>query len=280
MNGHYLIPLEPNQAPEDNPRVRKLLSALAPGAEYTVEIQEGQAPTHRPDWKRFAEIRATGGEERKKPPKFSVPATPPILTREQCSKPLAGAERSERIARVRLRANLRRQWLGETTSEWERSHARDRASEHAMRKTVGSVVGLLIARRHGRRFRPYEVDYRELDSALGIRVKRLSELNSYQRDEGYLAFIVREYAGGNLERLRRTAAAVEEPIKFRPIDDYRVAKADVEYWRELERLAGQREELRGRRRDSAGAGAGVIAGTGSGAGEAVLDQAANDTEAK
>jgi hypothetical protein len=68
MNGLYRIPLNPEEKPEDNPRVKALLRAIDPGAAVTIACVEGKLKNGRMRGdvaERYCEIRATGGAARK-----------------------------------------------------------------------------------------------------------------------------------------------------------------------------------------------------------------------
>jgi hypothetical protein len=270
MNGHYKIPIPPDVEPAEYPRVKALLRALDPGAVVTITRVEGKLSIHDLNGcngsygsiaegpfkgcqaEHYAEIRASGGKaKRRAPAGLHPPLAPPIRTLEQCQKQRTKAEKDL----ASIRAGVSR-ILSTQHRDMGYQPEYDTAHEARQRKT-GRVVARIIARHKGRDvrgagefyFRPTAEDYAILDKALG-EVPRLSKLNTFQKNKGYLGTIVREFAGGNFEqseKTRRFSQWAEDGENRTPVNviaEYQTAKQDLEYWRELEALAGQREHFK------------------------------------
>jgi hypothetical protein len=102
-------------------------------------------------------------------------------------------------------------------------------------------------------------DYKELDALMGYRIKRLSEYGARYVPSGIKQLVIKELCGVYSYRspeiydhhtavaTRREQAATDQkrqPIKPFEFEAFQTALLDVEYWREMELLSGQREHFK------------------------------------
>jgi hypothetical protein len=244
MNGRYRIPLGPDESPEQNPMVQKLLKMLDPGA--AVVMIGGRD---------FVVIEARGGRPRKRAPaRLTVSSAP--LSAGSIAKRLAKAQDTLESARSRIRANLKRQYLGEgwQDRDWLTREVEKRAGH----KRIGATVAKILARHHihadyvkkrnyGWKQTWTAEDYADLDATLGRKVERASKVSEGQlkRHHGYLGWIVSSYAGS--WRFGQKKQDPDEPNDPGPnaIQSMLEVKAEVEYLEELLRLATEREAQKG-----------------------------------
>ena len=182
-----------------------------------------------------------------------IPNTP--LTLEQCTRGRHKAEESAGHARCALSARLTR-----FMRAWEdyfdgRYRRYDREERERQQKFGRGLARVLAQWRKGReatgmgsgvnRWHPLKPEhYAELDKLVpGGRIVRLSELRGDEAEKGYWAAIVERYADGRYgakwEPWTRTETSSAEILA-----ELETAKADVEFWRELELLSGQRERFK------------------------------------
>ncbi len=240
------------------------------GLEYTVGLAKGLPvvsdniswnpnPSPKPEF--HFEIHAHGRPRPSKPkpdriPKVSIGAD--LLTLEQCQKGLHYALKVLGDNRLTIQARWRAQWKPEAYYGRQTYSA----SRDPKRLAIGKAVAKIIARHKTKS--PYQFtqqDYRELDVANGLKVRRESALPGHYKDKasGYLTYIVGVHAHGNfyptqrrLERCPLTEREQErknlgfagckpwypqDHVDLSPVEQFQAAKAEVEYWQELVRLA-------------------------------------------
>lgn len=151
---------------------------------------------------------------------------------------------------VQLRAHFQRH-----VSEWKQEGYRPAQPDSALktrRLLVGRVLGLIQAQRKVVRLdhcQPNRAEYALLDRAMGCRVTRESELDSRSKDKGYFRWFIGNYActwrnPWGAERKRDYAAKAPTDADVTIARQLEEARADIEYWRELEILSGQRQRFK------------------------------------
>lgn len=185
-------------------------------------------------------VRAWGKAKHRRRKVVSKPSIPPPPTNEQCSKRLAEAERSLRSIRRQMRHKLTRRsytcrWRYDYDGHWQETAER--------RKVLGRWLAKRL--RVNRSSAVTMQDYRGLDQLLGHRVRRLSEISEHYRPGSIKGYVLTELLHVNGNRLKW---ADDEPSMF-PFTEYQSALLDVEYWREMEVLSGQREHGKPGRND-------------------------------
>jgi len=206
----------------------------------------------------------TAYHRRQSTPKTAIPDPPDLRA---CQAHLAEAEITLSQEREAVRRRFSR-WREDTESRYQAWSVEDWIhKERGLRRkqrALGRAIGRIIARRQEQLgkiridksvIQPGRQDYAELDAAVGVGVLRLSQLKEHKRERPYLSVIVRRYADGTFIRPTvEVATWVQESISFKrreplnlppqykpgPIRRYQEAKTDVEYWREMTRLAEAR----------------------------------------
>lgn len=267
---------------------------------------------YQADATRYCVIKAHGGKAKSKAPLKSKATPPAPLTAEQCRKRLAEAEETLRYA-TPDHAMFKRNYtpreyfqheiaaipaeeFAEKKAEIEEMDARfndalsgipydpygdyvrHRKHQKAIGKALARIVSQAATRIDNRNFRPSTEHYAWLDQAAGRRVKRVSELNTREKESGgWFIAALSLYADGRIrdnqrrtpkpsapvwswsEKAAQKAAAdrqilgtqygsgqpwqppVEPEPQNVPWQGYLEAKADTEHWREMARLAKERE---------------------------------------
>ena len=258
MTGTYTIHMHEGPSDGNRNRWHALMSVCRSlahdGLSYRAEVNlDAQTVT----------IRASGkAKKRRAKPALVLQPAPKgkPLTHEQCSKHLADAETEIEQVRHCFRAQMHEQ----TAEHWWRYNWR-RMSEYfwtpeqrARRAKVGALVARVIAARRKRSMNgwhsPNPAEYALLDAEMGFRVERDSELSSHNRYKPYMVWFVARYASGQVRDCQHGHAPKAEPEAERTLEvtifeQYALAKADVEFWRELELLSGQREHFKPGRTD-------------------------------
>ena len=181
---------------------------------------------------------------------LKLAAQPKPLTWEQCCKRAVAAEHDRqtilRHLRERMKSQIEVSWW---RANWRRCSEYDWTPERrATRAKVGALVAQIVSARRARSmsgwYSPSNAEYAILDEVMGFRVTRSSELGTHDREKDYMIWFVNRYASGHV----RHSKVEPEPAKRAPqptiFEEYALAKADLEFWRELERLSGQRERFR------------------------------------
>lgn len=217
-----------------NPRMAAIIRSLtADGLRYSVSVEAHPQPS--------VVVRAHGTPtKRRKCAGTRRFAAPKPLTSEQIEKQLSKAVQSEELCRSRLKDHLREQ---SQDGIWPAPRYDCKRAER--QRKVGRAVARIIARHHSRD--PYHFsnqDYTEADAACGTRVQRASQLGKYDREQPYLAYIVKYFGFSSREFEPRPRISAEEgktAHRYDYVGAYLEAKAEVEFWRECELLSGQRE---------------------------------------
>jgi hypothetical protein len=180
-------------------------------------------------------------------PKVAIPDSP--LTLEQCTRGRHKAEESVQHARGIFCNHLTRfsksyeYYFGDRYgSAWWRVYDQEKRERQ---RRFGRGLARVMAMRKGQpmnRFYPIKTEiYAELDKLVGRRVVRLSELKA--REDNYYKAIVDRYADGHYGT-KPEPFKHSEPQGAALLAELETAKADVEFWRELELLSGQREKFK------------------------------------
>jgi hypothetical protein len=222
MNGLYRVPLNPEEKPEDNPRVKALLRAIDPGAEVTITRIEGKLklaggfadlPRDGRMWggciaEHYCEIRATGGTARKHVPHMAKNTPPALVTAKRIAKECGAA---------RLLA-VRPGLIPEPVPAWRFTRADREVLERHPNRRKGRAIARAIAQ--GR-------DTVALNSGVfGVR-KLIEDAAAHRWHEDET--VLQPFGVGLPERLE--------------------AYRDYLYWRELEALSGRREKFKPGRTD-------------------------------
>ena len=256
MNGLYRIPLAPGEDPAGNFKVKALLTSLAIGAEYSIEVVErlltidGRAAQLRPTFKyyavdatRYVEIRASGGKEKRRAAPKSKRTAPPPPDLAACQRKYKDACETLASARSRVAGNIRRQWQPEA---YGFDAPRYNADLETKNDALGAAVGRVIAIHRSRN--PHHItatDYAILDAAMGCKVPRLSTVTARNLGNGYLAYLVWNYGktttgycSPNWTHHKYVNTSDLEPGEVREtaIMSCLNVKAEVEYWAEMVRL--------------------------------------------
>lgn len=258
MNGTYKIPLLPDELPEHNAKVKRLLGMLPPGAQYTIKVWNEPMEAvilgdgHRESYNRnlgsrYVCIRAHGGQTvRRKhhPAKLSV--APPVPTVEQIEKRLIEAQKTLASNRSRLRENLRRQYRDEGWMLNPREWMLEQHKKRVLHKRIGRAVGRLLATKkvhakHAKSIRFDKSDYATLDALAGHKVRRESQVtDTMLRGRSYLGWFVGLYAGSWRFGAARTKPEPRESFP-NAIETYIHVAADEAYLAELYLLAIDRQ---------------------------------------
>ena len=174
----------------------------------------------------------------RKPAALPKAASTP-LTAEQCRKAAAEAAGNLAAYRESVKRRLHNQTLSDGYFQHEGGWEFGEAARRKKQKAIGHAVARIVTR-HGSKapWKYTKQDYAEMDAAAGVRVRRESQLPT--GFSNWLQYIVRIEAHGNFERSK------SEPVEVRAEREsigaaFEMARADVEYWRELERLTETRQ---------------------------------------
>lgn len=244
-------------------------SLAGQGVKYTTRLEQVE------DGRFCVTVRASGDPQirRATKPTSYVATTPGPPTIEQCQRRAQEAAKEQNTIydlfryHVKIPADYRR-------SKW--NYWGDAGRERRLRyKAFGHLVARILARRKiggdPKFYDPTREDYRDLDTLLGRKVRRWSKLREHEQEAGYLPTIVKDYAHGVMGRERgwdraeesadydyltgrkSDAAPPVDPLCELPpqpeIPLYRryvVAKADVQFWRDCERLLLEKKQRRGK----------------------------------
>ena len=173
-------------------------------------------------------VRACGKAKRRKisPPK--LPGPPPAPNQVQARKHRELACKQFEDYRKMLPGRLKNQYRDHGFNGTESPEKRK------AQKKIGHALARIIAccgDRDG--CQPSQQDYREIDKAFGSRVHRKSEIG--KRYDTWTQYVCTALASGNWTK---HAAPEIEPVEATAVRTYQELKLDVEYWQELERLAG------------------------------------------
>ena len=224
MNGLYRVALNPEERPEDNPRVKALLRAIDPGAEVKIERITGKLDLGRfgfatlprgADWggciaEHYCEIRATGGVARKHVPHMAKNTPPAPVTMKRIAKESAAL----RILSVRpgLIPSGSNGW------HWAMAEACKRRADD---RRTGRAIARAMAQ--GRT----TVVFSDLGPAEWPIAKLIADAKT--RRDGAAKTELQPFSVGLPER----------------VTNYR----DYLYWQELEALSGRREKFKPGRTD-------------------------------
>lgn len=254
MNGTYRIPIPANwdKPAEEIPAVSRLIKSLDPGAVVDIAVCDAEYDSARGS--HFVEIIAVGGQAKAYRPSKPV-RLPPVLTSEQIGKARVKAQAQLLQSRHAVINHIKAQLECRMPYGWRNGrygYAYDRTMQER-RKRVGKVIAEFCSRLNaGRRTvppawyytKPSRALYTWLEGRLGFPVPRLSKLGKYDRDLGYVGFLVSRYADGSVTRTRdryATSATPDEPEQS-PIQTVILNKLDVEYWTAMLELAQARTE--------------------------------------
>jgi hypothetical protein len=165
--------------------------------------------------------------------KVVKPAIPPPPTQVQCAKRLDEAEKTLRSIRNQVCGTRRSsgpRWRYAYDGHWQETAERRKLLGHWLAKRLRVNPSSAVTMQ----------DYRDLDQMIGHRVRRLSEISERYRPTSIKAFVLRELLHVNGNRVKW---AEHQPSPF-PFSEYQNALLDVEYWKELETLSGQRERFK------------------------------------
>ena len=223
MNGTYRIPLNPEEKPEDNPRVKALLRAIDPGAEVKIERITGKLDLGRfgfatlprgADWggcvaEHYCEIRATGGAARKHIPHMAKNTPPAPVSAKRIAKELAA------LRILSVRSGL----IPSNSNGWRWAMA-DACKRRAKDKRMGRAIARALAQ--GKTTVVLESGQKAWPIA-----KLIADAKA--RRDGVTETGLQPFGVGLPERLE--------------------AYRDYLYWRELEALSGRREKWKPGRTD-------------------------------
>jgi hypothetical protein len=204
------------------------------------------------------EVTGTAGPAKKCKPRkparpFARRLAPPTPKPEQCTKQREKAEATVKSAFSQLPGNLRRNWLEEPgyhSREWMER----KAAEKPLHRRIGRAVARILARKHMKPgMEPWRwgshtwtaKDYAALDTAVGRKVERSSKVSDAVKDRnhGYLGYIVKTYAGSWRYAFKKTEGNESERYTApNMIAEYQRARADLDFWREMEAASGRREQ--------------------------------------
>jgi len=257
MNGRYRIEIDSEERADPwhttarsrwHALIATCKSLAADGLKYKTEL----APVAGSERAYTVTVTAWGQPVKRKAqrarliPKIAIPNAP--LTLEQCTRGRHKAEESVESARHNVRDHVARftesydYYFGDLHyGSWWRVY--DHA-ERERQQRFGRGLARIIAMRKGQpdRFHPIKPEvYAELDKIAGRRVVRLSELKAHEDD--YYKAIVERYANGHYGQ-KPSEYHHAETNSTALLAELENAKADVEFWRELELLSGQRERFK------------------------------------
>jgi hypothetical protein len=181
---------------------------------------------------------------------------PPVLGRvyvewemaptvEQCRKRHAAALKDIECNRNAFAEHIRgglvvdgngRKWsrYDHEVSQRQRMFGRGLSRILAAHKRPGLILG------NPSNWTPDKADYAALDQLLGYKALRSSNMVHREKEHGYWPTIVSRYGGGEMREGKREPWTPESYDYARALD---MAKADAEFWRECELLAGgERDE--------------------------------------
>lgn len=116
-----------------------------------------------------------------------------------------------------------------------------REPEHrATQQRIGHGLARIIAR-GGLRGKPTKQDYAELDALIGRPVTKLSKLRKHDRESSYRVFIMRHYAGAQMSTNHWRGTGEKAPAS-KLMADFRAARGDLEFCRDMLTLAEEREQ--------------------------------------
>ncbi len=168
------------------------------------------------------------------------------LKHEKCERELTEAEK--RLTRMRDR--MRGRSCGWASVFWSFPNWRYQHNHDSFLPARRRMLGKWLARRLAGTvvhtgIRPQ--DYTALDELLQFRVRRFSEMGKQYRDriDGIRDYVLREllqvFGSGTGKERHNNRVADPKPFPFAEFQD---AVADMEYWRELELISGQREHFK------------------------------------
>ena len=261
MQGRYRIEIDADTIDRTTTRDRwhaliaTCKSLARDGLKYKLEL----APVAGSDRLYTATVTAWGTpvkhKARTRPiPKVSIPDNP--LTLEQCTRGRRKAEESVQHARGILRNHLTRfsksyeYYFGDRYgSAWWRVY--DQEKRERQRK-FGRGLARIMAMRSVRDCGVLPVNeyypikpkiYAELDKLVGGRIVRVGELRTNEAERGYWHTIIGRYADGHYGP-KPEPYKHSEPNVAALLTELETAKADVEFWRELELLSGARDKCK------------------------------------
>lgn len=204
-------------------------SLAADGLEYCVQLFLTDAVP-------YVLIDAYGkAKPKKKRTTSNVRYMSAVLTDKQCQK--AADESEKQVAQIRKRM------LGNLTlrlyaREWRYLRHSDPVKSAGFGKLLGAWLACRLRRVASTAILPS--DYKELEALLGWSVRRASKIPERNRPVG-----IKQYVLDELLHVRKHGKfdADDTPSPF-PFAEYQTALLDVEYWREMERLSGQRDHYK------------------------------------
>lgn len=242
MNGHYKIPLPADwdQPLECYPPIARLIRAFDRGAEYYCEIKDEKLQGC--NMPRYVEIVAVGGKALPHKPAARSSGVP-MLSREQIEKRLADAKRQPEGTAAWLAKQLREQSKVCVPRSWRNCNSYDHVARLRMRHIGHGIAAICARHTKTRDWQPDRADYKQLEILLGFAPLRWSKLPKHMRGKGYIGFLVSRYANGNIRR-RRESADLSEPKEptATAIEETLLARVDMEYWREMQRLAQEKDD--------------------------------------